>query len=210
MINIKTLGLATTLAMIPWSAQVIAEEDVVNSYLVPNSGGVVTDSSGDCVRTTRKDSMNMLENCGYAKPAPKAKTEITMTPSAVSVTSKVEEEISIAAAILFDFDSAELSDDGKTIIDERISRFSDYKKSNIEIKVVGHTDSTGPEAYNQKLSERRARSVADYIEKMKQTPDTSVEASGMGETQPMAPNDTKDGRATNRRVKIIVTGTVTK
>jgi len=207
--NFKTFALVISMSAFAFSTSVMAADDKVETYINSSSGEAVTSTYGDCVRTTRKDSTDKREACGYAKPVTK-KMEIVKTPTAVSVTAKIDEEVMIAAAILFDFDSDVLSDDGKLVIDERIARFSDYKKTNIEIKVIGHTDSTGPEAYNQKLSERRAQSVGSYIEKMKQSPDANVEAVGMGESKPMASNDTKEGRAANRRVKILVTGTAQK
>jgi OOP family OmpA-OmpF porin len=65
--------------------------------------------------------------------------------------------------------------------------------------VVGHTDSSGAEAYNQKLSERRAQAVADYLQ-AKGIATGRLTASGAGESQPIADNKTADGRALNRRV----------
>ena len=207
--HLKTLGLVASLSVLVFSSSAMAEDKMVHGYVTSSSGKEVTTTYGDCVRTTMKDAAIKPGECGYPMPMTK-KLEIVKTPTAVSVTAKIDEEISIAAAILFAFDSDVLSDDGKLIIVERIARFSDYKKSNIEVRVIGHTDSTGPEAYNQKLSERRAQSVASFIETMKQSPDANVEALGMGESQPIASNDTREGRTTNRRVKIFVTGTVQK
>ena len=65
----------------------------------------------------------------------------------------------------------------------------------------GHTDSVGPEAYNLKLSERRAQAVLDYMLK-KGIPFGQMAAVGYGESQPATSNDTKEGRALNRRVEI--------
>jgi len=209
MTNFKSLGLAVSLSALVFSSSAMAEDKMVEGYVVDSTGKEVTSTYDGCVRTTIKNAAIKPGECGYPVPVTK-KMEIVRTPTAVSVTAKVDEEVVIAAAILFEFDSDVLSDDGKLVIAERIGRFSDYKKSDVEVQVIGHTDSTGPEAYNQKLSERRANSVGDFIERMKQSPDANVETSGMGESQPIASNDTKEGRATNRRVKIIATGTVTK
>ena len=65
--------------------------------------------------------------------------------------------------------------------------------------VVGHTDSSGTEAYNQQLSERRAQTVADYLQAKGVAPGR-LAASGAGESEPIADNATKEGRAENRRV----------
>jgi len=71
------------------------------------------------------------------------------------------------------------------------------------VDVYGHPDSTGTDAYNQGLSERRARSVADYLV-TRGVQSARIGTRGFGETQPIASNDTEDGRAANRRVEIKV------
>ena len=182
---------------------------MVEGYVTDSSGAVVTSTSGNCVRTTIKNSSDKLEDCGYKPPMVKKSVEVVATKTAVSATARVGEEVIIAAGILFDFDSAELSDNGKLIILERIAALG-HKKNQAEVRVIGHTDSTGPEDYNQKLSERRAQTVASFIEKMKESPDTNVEYMGKGESEPLQPNDTREGRAANRRVEIIAAGIVKK
>jgi outer membrane protein OmpA-like peptidoglycan-associated protein len=69
------------------------------------------------------------------------------------------------------------------------------------IKVVGHTDNVGTDAYNQTLSERRANSVADYLLSQGVAPN-KVSSEGKGESEPVAENDTEEGRAKNRRVDL--------
>ncbi|MEA3243858.1 MAG: OmpA family protein, partial [Pseudomonadota bacterium] len=70
------------------------------------------------------------------------------------------------------------------------------------MNVIGHTDSRGAEAYNQKLSERRAQAVADYFASEGQVPRETMRVSGMGESEPIADNGTETGRDQNRRVVI--------
>ena len=180
----------------------------VDGYVTDSSGSVVTSTTGDCVRTTIKDATDKLEDCGY-KPMVEKSVELVATKTAVSATARVGKDVVIAAGILFDFDSAELSDDGKLVILERIAALG-HKKNQAEVRVIGHTDSTGAEAYNQKLSERRAQSVAGFIEQMKESPDTNVEYMGKGESEPLESNDTREGRAANRRVEIIAVGIIEK
>lgn len=72
---------------------------------------------------------------------------------------------------------------------------------NTDALVVGHTDSTGSEDYNQTLSERRANSVATYLAQQGISP-SRMQISGMGESQPVASNATEAGRQQNRRVEI--------
>jgi outer membrane protein OmpA-like peptidoglycan-associated protein len=71
----------------------------------------------------------------------------------------------------------------------------------VSIKVIGHTDSQGTEAYNQALSERRASSVAAYLLQQGLAP-SKLTSEGRGESQPLADNDTEEGRAENRRVEL--------
>ncbi len=103
--------------------------------------------------------------------------------------------------ILFDFDKATLRPEAR----ERISRVCGVLSvaRGYDLSVEGHTDSIGPDAYNQTLSEKRAQSVQDYFNSC-QLPDVSVSAKGFGETKPIASNDTNDGRQKNRRVEIVI------
>ena len=202
---------AIVLAGFVASANVVAD-GYVAGYVTASDGSAVTSTSGECVRTTFNDAKDKREACGYKMqraPAVEKSIEVVTTKTAASVTVKVGQKVVIGAGILFDYDSAELSNEGKAIIVERITSLG-HKDNKADVKVIGHTDSTGPEGYNQKLSERRAQNVARYIEQMKQSPDTQVESLGMGESQPLASNDTSEGRTANRRVEITVVGVVAK
>jgi OOP family OmpA-OmpF porin len=206
----KNVILTLVCAALAFAVPAYAEEEMVDGYVVSNDGKAVTSTYDDCVRTTRKDSMDKREECGYEQPKPKTVTvEMVETPTAASITVQKEQKVVIGASILFAFDSAELSDDGKAIILERIAALGN-PENKAEVSVVGHTDSTGPEAYNQKLSESRAQTVAEFIEQMKESPDTNVEYSGVGESDPVDTNDTKEGRMNNRRVVITVVGKMMK
>ena len=76
---------------------------------------------------------------------------------------------------------------------------NEFEKTVIEI--AGHTDSTGPDSYNQSLSERRANSVAAYL-RSRNVNSQRLITLGMGESRPIADNSTESGRAANRRVEI--------
>lgn len=206
------IALITTLfmAQAAFSGLALAEEKV-NNYVGAASGGVVTTGTGDCLRTNYMDTTEKKVECGYPAPKPPVttKVEIVTTPSAVSVSTKVMEKVTVSGQMLFAFDSAELTEDAKTIIDERIERIKGRVKLTSIMKVEGHTDSTGPEAYNQKLSQRRAEAVADYIAKNSvRVRADDIQAIGKGESEPVESNDTKEGRALNRRVVIFAEGVV--
>lgn len=101
--------------------------------------------------------------------------------------------------VLFDFD--------KAIIKERyvpeLDKWVEYFKNNPDqtANIYGHTDSTGPEKYNQGLSERRAKAVVKYLVDHGVEPER-LTAQGFGETEPVAGNDTREGRQKNRRVEM--------
>ncbi len=115
---------------------------------------------------------------------------------------KVAEVVTLDAVTLFAFDRAELRADVSQVLDNLVQRIRDTEGV-VRVEIVGHTDSIGSEAYNQSLSERRAASVRDYL--IAKGIDASlIEARGMGESMPVAGNDTQQGRARNRRVEVAI------
>jgi len=105
----------------------------------------------------------------------------------------------VLRGVNFDFNKADIRPEARPILDEAISTLKEYK--DITLSVEGHTDSIGSDAYNQKLSVRRAQAVADYLEKGGITA-SRMTIKGFGESQPVASNDTAEGRAENRRVEL--------
>jgi outer membrane protein OmpA-like peptidoglycan-associated protein len=77
----------------------------------------------------------------------------------------------------------------------------------LRLAVEGHTDSVGGDEYNQQLSEERGGAVRDYLIE-EGMPGTSVTAKGFGKTQPVASNETVEGRQQNRRVELVISGDV--
>jgi outer membrane protein OmpA-like peptidoglycan-associated protein len=104
--------------------------------------------------------------------------------------------------VTFATDSANISADFYPVLDSVALVINEFKQTYVD--VVGHTDSTGAADYNQNLSERRASSVARYLQSREVLPER-VLTRGMGESSPIASNDTPEGRALNRRVEIILT-----
>ncbi|APX08362.1 OmpA family protein [Vibrio campbellii] len=101
----------------------------------------------------------------------------------------------------FEFDSAKLTDSVSERLDNFVNFLNEYPQAQVEI--TGYTDSSGPAAYNQKLSERRAQAVADYLIAAGIDADRFT-VTGMGEENPVADNSTHEGREQNRRVEVVV------
>jgi len=100
----------------------------------------------------------------------------------------------------FDFNKATLKPAGKEMVDGAVTVMKD--KPSMKVSVEGHTDSIGSEAYNQRLSERRAQAVRDYMIENGISPGR-IATRGFGKSRPVASNKTAEGRAQNRRVEII-------
>ena len=103
------------------------------------------------------------------------------------------------SGITFDVDRYDIQPQFQSTLNQVAQTLSSYNQTYID--VLGHTDSTGSDAYNQALSERRAQSVADYLSSHG-VARARVGTRGYGETQPIATNDSEPGRAQNRRVEI--------
>jgi OmpA-OmpF porin, OOP family len=132
-------------------------------------------------------------------PAPAAAPKPAPAPQPPAAT-----KVTYAADAFFDFDKAVLKPEGKAKLDDLTDK---VKSINLEVIIaVGHTDSVGSDAYNQKLSIRRAEAVKAYLVS-KGIEKNRVYTEGKGEKQPVADNKTAEGRAKNRRVEIEVVGT---
>lgn len=111
------------------------------------------------------------------------------------------------SAIIFERDSADLDEQGKELLKKNIATTKELMQRATFIEVVGHTDDKWETDYNMELSKKRAASVRDYL--VSQGVDASkMVATGRGESMPIASNNTKAGRAQNRRVEILILGRV--
>jgi outer membrane protein OmpA-like peptidoglycan-associated protein len=110
--------------------------------------------------------------------------------------------VNLPDGVTFAVDSITISPTFQTTLDQIATSLKTYPDSLVD--VYGHTDSTGSDAYNQGLSERRAKAVADYLT-MRGVSGARIRSQGFGEQYPVASNDTAEGRALNRRVEIKIT-----
>ncbi len=119
----------------------------------------------------------------------------------------VSEKVTFASDAFFDVDKSVIKPEARAKLDDLVSKTAGI---NLEVIIaVGHTDSDGSDAYNQKLSVRRSDAIKDYLVS-KGVEKNRVYTEGKGEKQPVADNKTKEGKAKNRRVEIEVVGTRTK
>ena len=127
-----------------------------------------------------------------------------VTPPPPPPKAPVSQKITYAADAFFDFDKSVLKPEAKAKLDELVGKLGGI---NLEVVIaVGHTDGIGSNAYNDKLSVRRAESVKAYLVSKGVEPNR-VYTEGKGKKQPVADNKTAEGRAKNRRVEIEVVGT---
>ena len=112
--------------------------------------------------------------------------------------------LNMPSSVTFGFDSAELTADARSALNEVANVLTQY--TDTRVNIAGHTDSTGDASYNQRLSERRAQSVGNYLSQ-NGVSSMRLNTMGYGANQPVASNATEQGRAQNRRVEITLTPT---
>ena len=194
-------------ALVAFSALAsLASAQTIDNWRNAN-GDVWKNASGDCWRNASWTPATAAPGCGAepvapkaveAPPAPKA------APAAPAPQTPAASKVTYAADAFFDFDKSTLKPAGKAKLDDLVGK---VKGINLEVIIaVGHTDSVGSDAYNQKLSVKRAESVKAYLVS-KGIEKNRIYTEGKGEKQPVADNKTKEGRAKNRRVEIEVVGT---
>ena len=141
------------------------------------------------------------------EPKPAAQPEVAPAPkpeAAKPAPKPVAQKVSLATDTHFDFDKSALRPEGKAKLDDLSSKI---KAINLEVVIaIGHTCSIGSDAYNQKLSVRRAESVKAYLVS-KGIETNRIYTEGKGEKQPAYSNKTREGRQKNRRVEVEVIGT---
>lgn len=212
------LGLVAGMAI---SAQGIAAENT--TYAVDGAKTPVKNIAGECWRTAG-GVPGPMEACGDKMPAPEPMAEPTPAPAAPTDSdgdgvidsqdkcpgtragAEVDqwgcEVVSNLTINLvedeFDFDSATLKPAMKDALRDLADQIKASKGHEV-VTIIGYTDSTGPEEYNMQLSLRRAQAAADFLESLGIT---DITVKGMGESNPIADNSTREGRAKNRRIEI--------
>lgn len=214
---------ALVLAMISAGTSAVAATGNKDAYLVDSSKEIVRSGHGLCWHTGYWTPADAIEGCDGAIAKSSAKgssatkangtssskgssSKPAAAPSAVPVEPK-SDKVSFSADAFFDFDKAVLKPEGKAKLEDLVSKL---KGTDIEVIVAtGHTDSVGSDAYNKKLSQRRAKAVKAFLVS-KGIQDARVFIEGKGEAQPIGDNKSREGRAKNRRVEVEVVGTRSK
>ncbi|MEL7550815.1 MULTISPECIES: OmpA family protein [Pseudomonas] len=150
-------------------------------------GDGVPDSRDKCPHTPR----GVQVDANGCPPPPPVVEEVVV----------VKEETIVIRDVHFHFDSAKLTDADKTKLNTIVTRLK-QEASSAQLRVTGHTDSVGSDAYNQKLSDKRAHSVVEYLISNGIPRSSFVSVTGAGESKPVADNKTAEGRAMNRRTEI--------
>ena len=216
--NLKSLAFALTLMGF---AAATSANDVGN--WTSSAGEIWKNTPGECWRTGFWTPANALPGCDGAitekpkamvqpdpvyptpevNPEPVPAAAPAPAPAPAAAAAAVSSKVTYAADAFFDFDKSVIKPEGKAKLDDLVGK---VKAINLEVIIaVGHTDSVGSDAYNQKLSLRRSQAVKAYLVS-KGIDKTRIYTEGKGEKQPVADNKTKEGRAKNRRVEIEVVG----
>lgn len=198
--NLKLGGVITAIAagVLFASSATAHEAGKANAgYVGDGKGHYLTDSNGNCVKTGSWTADMMTVDCGA--PAPVAEV---IPPPPAPPPAPTYETVTLSSKALFAHDKSNLRPEGMAQLDDLADKIKRDDRV-VDVKVVGHTDSSGSEAYNQALSVRRATTVRDYLAS-KGVPASLMSVSGMGESSPVASNATKEGRAENRRVEVSI------
>ncbi len=230
----KPVKLAVLVASALMAASTVSAQtaDPKNSgYVISPDSKVVVNPFGLCWRTGYWTPAHAIKGCdddllpkaAAPAPAPAARPASPMSPPPAAApaparpgaapapaprpaapAAPTSEKVTFAADAFFDFNKAVLKPEGKAKLDDLAGKL---KGITLEVIIaVGHTDSVGSDAYNQKLSVKRAESVKAYLVS-KGIEANRIYTEGKGEKQPTADNKTAEGRAKNRRVEIEVVGT---
>jgi len=219
----KLLSIALSMFLLITAGSVIDSREALadmGTYWGNSSGKVWTNGAGSCWQGAKgiTDEMCggvMMEEAPMMAAAPDLDTDGDGVPNSEDIcwTTPAGVEVDIYGCeivmpelivslqgVHFASDSAALTSEAKSILDGALAAIN--ANSSSQLSIEGHTDSRLSESYNQALSERRAQSVADYLISSGVS-SSRLNPVGMGEGSPVASNDTREGRAQNRRVDII-------
>jgi outer membrane protein OmpA-like peptidoglycan-associated protein len=209
--RVITLSIAVTMALILLAAQVLvsckasntAKGGAIGAGVGGVIGGVIGHQSdntaiGAIIGAAVGGTAGALIGRHMDKQAEELKNDLKG-----ATVQRVGEGIIITfdSGLLFALDSYQLQDATKSNLTQLATTLNKYDDTDILIE--GHTDNSGEDAYNQTLSEKRAKEVEDFLESQA-VKGSRITTKGYGETQPLTANDTQAGRSSNRRVEVAI------
>ena len=195
---LKVIFAASAVVAASASAQTMTEymaKKPYSGYLQTQRDVIVRSGTGLCWHTGYWTPADAVPGCDGPLTQPAAAAPVAVAPVPTA------EKVTYAADAFFDFDKSIVKPEGKAKLDELVNALNGLDTE--VIVAVGHTDWIGTDAYNQKLSERRANAVKAYLVS-KGVPAEKIFTEGNGKKQPIADNKTRQGRAKNRRVEVEV------
>ncbi len=170
-----------------------------NGYLTETDGSIVHNSYKQCWHAGYWTPSMAVAECdgGVAAPAPAKKVEdVPAGPAAPAM------KVTLQAETLFDFDKAVIREDGKAVLDSLVvNKMKDHPELEV-VMITGYADRIGSEKYNQKLSEKRADAVKNYLI-AQGIAANRLEAAGKGEADPKVPCDDVKGKATGKNKALV-------
>ncbi len=173
-------------------------------YAEDSSNSIIRTGFSDCLHTTRWSEEVAVVEC---EPAVVAAREAAKLAAVEVVMVKAFKPVRLNAEALFAFDSAELSDDGKTRLNAVLGSLTATDLQDEKIHITGHADEIGSDSYNLRLSQKRAGAVRDYLVSQGVVPGF-IETSGVGEADPVVSCEGRHGQALitclapNRRAEV--------
>jgi len=227
----KFIKILQVIALAALASPALAQSVVNDGYARDASTVVVKNPFGLCWRSGQWSEGKAIADCDpdfVPKPAPRA--EAPARPAQPPVEARVIEaprpapvpvaaapipepappvrarlqSITLGADASFDTGKADLKGDGQAKLEQLVGKLKDVNFD--AITITGHTDGVGSEVANQRLSLRRANAVKQYLSSHG-IDATKIKTTGRGKTSPVADNKTAQGRARNRRVEVVITGT---
>ncbi len=193
------------------------EEKISSSIQMTTNDKLITNTSSKALKDSKEWDDEIERKSDIEKIQPDKKTEpkveerkpdITPSPpKTVDILPDIKlEELDVGESIIvpniyFEFNQAYLRRESLSTLDKIVEKLK--KNPKIKLEIQGHTDNIGTKEYNQKLSEKRANVVMEYLIKNGISPER-LKAKGFGETKPIAPNDSEEGRSKNRRTEFLI------
>jgi outer membrane protein OmpA-like peptidoglycan-associated protein len=174
-------------------------DDTMKAYVSPSDETTATSTNGPHDKATAHYILRPGDRPDF-QPKERQAQNVPPTQSGAPVTELADLQMVLEVSdILFEFDKWVIK---QSVVPE-LDRWADYFQSHPQVtaEIYGHADSTGSSAYNQKLSQRRAQAVVNYLVAKGVEPNR-LTAKGLGESQPAVPNTTDEGRQKNRRVEL--------